>query len=208
MSNNKKIPIDIITGFSSSGKTTLINQLLCNFYKNQTIVILENGSTKNVKINNNKLNSKSKVISLTGGCICCSLKGKFLECFHNTIQLMQPDSILLEPSGCTDLKELLDFLKKIPEIQIRMTLCTVNSKKFLNGSNLLGNIYKNQIVLSNIILLNRTNNIDSTVLEQIHQKLNNWNPNAVIYTENQFDFNTILEKNNSKPVHMRYCKRS
>lgn len=63
------------------------------------------------------------VIELEQGCICCSLKINFMDAILEIVDSMNPDHIIVEPTGIGLLSEIINIMKnnKIRE------KCTLNS---------------------------------------------------------------------------------
>lgn len=101
-----KIPVTLITGYLGSGKTTFMNELLkLQLGKKVAIVVNDMGAINidSTLIKNNSLVKypDMELISMQNGCICCTLREKFMdqivELSHREI-----DAILVEASGISD----------------------------------------------------------------------------------------------------------
>jgi len=101
-----KIPVTLITGYLGSGKTTFMNELLkLQSDKKVAIVVNDMGAINidSTLIKNNSLTKypDMELISMQNGCICCTLREKFMdqivELSHKDI-----DAILVEASGISD----------------------------------------------------------------------------------------------------------
>ncbi|PXV95885.1 G3E family GTPase [Lachnotalea glycerini] len=101
-----KIPVTLITGYLGSGKTTFMNELL-KLQSNKKVAIVVNDMGEiNVDSSLIKNNSLAKypnmeLISMQNGCICCTLREKFMD---QIIELSHKDidAILVEASGISD----------------------------------------------------------------------------------------------------------
>jgi G3E family GTPase len=72
---DKKIKLDVISGFLGAGKTTLINKLLTEAYRNEKIAVLENVFGK-IGVDGEILSGHNLAVKeIVNGCICCTLKG-------------------------------------------------------------------------------------------------------------------------------------
>lgn len=101
-----RIPVTLITGYLGSGKTTFMNELLKLQSDKKVAVVVNDMGTINVDSTLIKNNSLAKypdmeLISMQNGCICCTLREKFMdqivELSHKDI-----DAILVEASGISD----------------------------------------------------------------------------------------------------------
>lgn len=101
-----KIPVTLITGYLGSGKTTFMNELL-KLQSNKKVAIVVNDMGEiNIDSSLIKNNSLAKypnmeLISMQNGCICCTLREKFMD---QIIELSHKDidAILVEASGISD----------------------------------------------------------------------------------------------------------
>lgn len=108
-----KIPVIVITGFLGSGKTTLLNRLLADGVKT-AVVINEFGATP---IDQDLLlNQDIPMIVLSGGCLCCQIKGalaptlKSLWMAWNKAEANPFGRVIIETSGVASPEPILDRL--------------------------------------------------------------------------------------------------
>ena len=97
----EKIPVNIISGFLGSGKTTAIIKLLKEKTASEKWAVIINEFGK-ISIDGQTLRSSSdagSVFDIAGGCICCSAKGHFQENLEKIIQSGNFSRIIVEPSG-------------------------------------------------------------------------------------------------------------
>ncbi|MBB5017150.1 G3E family GTPase [Chitinivorax tropicus] len=93
------IPVNLITGFLGSGKTTLIQHLLLQAPRNERWAVLVNEFGK-VGIDGPLLSQPGLHIKqVPGGCLCCISSPLFRVALNSVIRQVKPTRILIEPSG-------------------------------------------------------------------------------------------------------------
>lgn len=168
--------IYVIWGFLGSGKTTLINHLLFFVFSRHKVVIIENESGKE-SIDGDFLRSKNyQVKDLKSGCICCSLRAELPACIQEIKHSVQPDILLIEPSGLASLEELLQMRQL--SIDVLVTLVDVLNYPLLMQLN--ASFYNRQYALSPIIILTKTDLISEDLVKDVSNQLRHVSPAAEI----------------------------
>ena len=115
MSEGKKIPVTVITGFLGSGKTTLISKLLSQPGMGDTLVVVNEFGE--VGIDHDLLESSSEdTILLANGCLCCTIRGNLVDTLVSALaqqvegRLRSFDRVIVETSGLADPAPFLAFL--------------------------------------------------------------------------------------------------
>ncbi|TVQ15716.1 MAG: GTP-binding protein [Bacteroidetes bacterium] len=179
----ERIPVTIITGFLGAGKTTFLNHILLK-YKNTRFVIIENEFGELGVDGDLLINENIPVYELVNGCICCSLNNDF----YSALQLIleKPDVIdhlLIETTGIADPSQVIDLF--ISNEHIRNNFI-VNSVICLTDSTLLATTLDNepeaikQIALSDIVMLNKIDLLQSAGTEELKTMISEINPMAEI----------------------------
>lgn len=166
----------LIWGFLGSGKTTFINYLLSKVFIGQRVVVLENESGK-CSVDEVVLRCQNyDVVSLSSGCVCCTLRSDLMRTIEDIRKSFNPDILLLEPSGLSSLMDLLS----IPKCHIDkvITLLDIHQMEFLMRINKV--YYQRQFALSPVIVLTKLDNEPLQRTDQIRADLQSLNPNAMI----------------------------
>ena len=96
----------LISGFLGAGKTTLLQKLLREGFAGQKAALVENDFGA-VSLDAKLLKSGGYTVQeLRAGCICCTLNGNFVSALVSLLRRVQPDVVLIEPSGVAKLSDV------------------------------------------------------------------------------------------------------
>ena len=164
-------PVYVISGFLGSGKTTLINTILDTSPVDKKIMVLVNefGSIsidrKIIKVDPNN------VVDLSGGCICCGLFLELVSSLRFALDTLFADIILIESTGLAIPREIArQALSPAFEGRIEfggiITVVDVNSILPCRYP-----IIKEQLKESNVVILNKTDLVDSKTLVRVRKMI-------------------------------------
>lgn len=101
-----KIPVTILSGYLGAGKTTILNELLANRDGRRLAVIVNDMSEVNVDSqliqDNGFSRTKEKLVELTNGCICCTLREDLMLEVEHLIKQGNIDGIIIESTGIAE----------------------------------------------------------------------------------------------------------
>jgi G3E family GTPase len=148
------IPVNIISGFLGSGKTTSIIRLLGQRTANDSWAIIINEFGK-VSIDAQTLShsglNNSDLFDISGGCICCSAKIYFREDLEKIVESGKYNRIIVEPSGLGGIEMVSEIVEANPLLRLLPTICLVDILMTQNQKLLRLPIYLTQIRKASIV---------------------------------------------------------
>lgn len=202
------IPVLLLTGYLGSGKTTLLNRILANTEGIRFAVIVNDIGEVNIDadliqkggvVNQNDAN----LLSLTNGCICCTLKMDLVEQLHDLCVARKFDYIVIEASGICEpapiAQTICSYSKMVPFTEDPMpvldNIVTVvdalrlrdefgdleeKAKKEFTNEEDLASLVIQQIEFCNLILLNKASEVSPDEIEHIRTIIRAIQPHAEI----------------------------
>ncbi|MFA5528997.1 MAG: GTP-binding protein, partial [Peptostreptococcales bacterium] len=177
--------IIIISGFLGAGKTTFIQKLLRETWKDEKVVLIEN-DFGDISVDAALLKSGGiEVREINSGCICCSLSGDFIKAIQELLNRFQPDKIIIEPSGVSKLSDIIKACsdpRVLSLIKIKSKMNIVDVKRCQMYLDNFGEFFEDQIKEADTILLSRVEAFPEKI-EAAQEMIKNLNPQAIIYSK-------------------------
>ncbi len=174
------IPLQLVTGFLGSGKTTFLKNYLQEFSGSRKIGVIQNEFSE-VNIDSLELrqqNSGYKILEINNGSVfCVCLLGSFVDSLAAFIDEVQPDELIMEASGMSDplsIGQILQSVKLEQKVYLNWVWCLVDAVNFEKITRLQTRV-NHQIRMADTVIVNKTDLIDGKQ-DRLIQLIQNLNP--------------------------------
>jgi G3E family GTPase len=211
MMPGRKLPVTVLSGFLGAGKTTVLNHILHNREGLRVAVIVNDMSEVNIDaaVVNSEVGlrrSEEKLVEMSNGCICCTLREDLLAEVRNLAGEGRFDYLVIESTGISEplpVAETFTFADEngssLSDVATLDTLVTVvDAVNFLQdydeaadlrekGESLgeddernVADLLVDQVEFADVILISKTDLADSDTLARLTGVLHSLNPTASI----------------------------
>ena len=223
-----KLPVTVLSGFLGAGKTTVLTNVLNNRQGKKVAVIVNDMSEINIDTsmiqNDVSLNHKEeKLVEMSNGCICCTLREDLLEEVTKLAKARKFDYLLIESTGISEplpVAETFTFedengisLSDVSRLDTMVTVVDAvnflkdyNEAKYLQevGESLgeedersVADLLVDQVEFADIILISKTDLVKKTDIDKLKVILKTLNTDATIIpiSMGEIDIDKILNTN-------------
>ena len=175
------VPILLVTGFLGAGKTTIVNHLLAHAEGRRIAAVVNDFGAINIDAEL-IAGASDGVVSLSNGCICCSLEGDLLRTLASLLRRdPRPEFIVIETSGIADpadiVRNLMDPLIW-REAPLETVLCVVDATA---GAETLNDaLLRSQLRAADVVALSKTDLADATACARLREVIRAQRPAAVV----------------------------
>jgi G3E family GTPase len=157
----RRLPLLVIGGYLGAGKTTLVNHLLRHAHGRRVAVLVNDFGSINIDaelVSMDTGNSEAGVISLAGGCLCCSF-GDDLVGTLQALSKRQPavDVVLVELSGVAQPAQVARTAKLASGVELVGCLVLVDATAIQAQAHdpYVGETVRQQLRQADSLLLNK-----------------------------------------------------
>ena len=206
----------LVSGFLGAGKTTFIKELAKNI--NLEFVVLEN-EYADIGVDKDFLDEKNlNVWEMSEGCICCSMKGDFKSSIKRIYSEINPEYLVVEPTGVGMLSSIIENIREINnnDIEVLSPITLIDITSFSEYLETFNSFFTDNLKNTGKVILTKLENSNYFEIENIKNEILKINNNLEIITDDYRNFpkewfadllnksidNKIIDKNFSLKTHI------
>ena len=166
-----RVPVTVLGGYLGSGKTTLLNHLLTTAQERLAVLVNDFGS---INVDEALIAGRDgDTISLTNGCICCSLVDGFAGALEQVRALdPKPQRLVIETSGVADPAAVAAWGHG-PGFRLDGVLVVVDADRIEHTlrDEYVGDVIVQQLASADLLVLNKLDLIDTPSEQRLRGRL-------------------------------------
>ena len=195
------LPVTVLSGFLGAGKTTVLNHILANREGRRVAVIVNDMSEVNIDgalvrggpgestlDRDVALNrSEERLIEMSNGCICCTLREDLLEEVSQLAREGKFDYLVIESTGISEplhvarldtLVTVVDGANFLEQYREAQSLAEAGENLGEEDERNVADLLVDQIEFCDVLLISKTDLISQKELEALQAILRSLNPDA------------------------------
>ena len=174
----------VVSGFLGAGKTTFIQELVRRTGRDFAIYENEYGQA-DIDARRLRQDSDLKVWESTENCICCSGKQDFATSVLTISNTIDPEYLIVEPTGVAKLQSILDNVNQVAweRISLLAPVTVVDAVSWQNQRTDFPEIFDNQLSAAASVVISKLAPGSEDAAEPIKQFAAEINPQAEVIAE-------------------------
>ena len=177
----------VVSGFLGAGKTTFIQELVRRTGRDFAIYENEYGQA-DIDARRLRQDSDLKVWESTENCICCSGKQDFATSVLTISNTIDPEYLIVEPTGVAKLQSILDNVNQVAweRISLLAPVTVVDAVSWQNQRTDFPEIFDNQLSAAASVVVSKLASGSEDAAEPIKQLAAEMNPQAEVIAESSY----------------------